>query len=98
MYCCYHLFTYLQIINNYNYAYYSSRAYNRTREGNFALQGLLGFDIHGKTVGIVGTGKIGVYALVVCVVCRALCVMCVVCRALCVMSLTRARLWTCAGA
>jgi D-lactate dehydrogenase len=38
----------------------SHRAYNRTREGNFALQGLLGFDIHGKTVGVVGTGKIGV--------------------------------------
>jgi len=36
------------------------KAYNRTREGNFALQGLLGFDIHGKTVGVVGTGKIGV--------------------------------------
>ncbi len=35
------------------------RAYNRTREGNFALDGLLGFDLHGKTVGIVGTGKIG---------------------------------------
>lgn len=36
------------------------RAYNRVREGNFALEGLLGFDLHGKTVGIVGTGKIGV--------------------------------------
>lgn len=35
------------------------RAYNRIREGNFSLDGLLGFDIHGKTVGIVGTGKIG---------------------------------------
>ncbi len=35
------------------------RAYNRIREGNFALDGLLGFDLHGKTVGIVGTGKIG---------------------------------------
>ncbi|NAZ36248.1 2-hydroxyacid dehydrogenase [Rubellimicrobium sp. CFH 75288] len=35
------------------------RAYNRVREGNFALDGLLGFDIHGKTVGIVGTGLIG---------------------------------------
>jgi D-lactate dehydrogenase len=35
------------------------RAYNRVREGNFLLDGLLGFDIHGKTVGIVGTGKIG---------------------------------------
>lgn len=35
------------------------RAYNRVREGNFSLEGLLGFDMHGKTVGIVGTGKIG---------------------------------------
>lgn len=35
------------------------RAYNRVREGNFALNGLLGFDMHGKTVGIVGAGKIG---------------------------------------
>jgi D-lactate dehydrogenase len=35
------------------------RAYNRVREGNFALDGLLGFDLHGKTFGIVGTGKIG---------------------------------------
>jgi D-lactate dehydrogenase len=35
------------------------RAYARVREGNFALDGLLGFDIHGKTVGAIGTGKIG---------------------------------------
>lgn len=35
------------------------RAYTRVREGNFSLQGLLGFDMHGRTVGIVGTGKIG---------------------------------------
>ena len=35
------------------------RAYNRVREGNFNLEGLLGFDLHGKTVGIIGTGKIG---------------------------------------
>jgi len=35
------------------------RAYNRVREGNFSLDGLLGFDLHGRTVGIVGTGKIG---------------------------------------
>jgi D-lactate dehydrogenase len=35
------------------------RAYNRVRDDNFALNGLLGFDIHNKTVGIVGTGKIG---------------------------------------
>ena len=35
------------------------RAYNRVREGNFALNGLLGFDLHNRTVGIIGTGKIG---------------------------------------
>ena len=35
------------------------RAYNRVRDDNFSLDGLLGFDFHGKTVGIVGTGKIG---------------------------------------
>ncbi|AFZ35623.1 D-lactate dehydrogenase [Stanieria cyanosphaera PCC 7437] len=35
------------------------RAYNRVREGNFSLNGLLGFDLHGCTVGIIGTGKIG---------------------------------------
>lgn len=35
------------------------RAYNRVREGNFALQGLVGFDIYGLTVGIIGTGTIG---------------------------------------
>ncbi|MCW2270191.1 D-lactate dehydrogenase [compost metagenome] len=35
------------------------RAYNRTREGNFSLHGLTGFDLHGKTVGVVGTGQIG---------------------------------------
>ncbi len=35
------------------------RAYNRVREGNFSLQGLVGFDVHGLTVGIIGTGTIG---------------------------------------
>ena len=35
------------------------KAYNRVREDNFLLDGLMGFDMHGKTVGIVGTGKIG---------------------------------------
>lgn len=35
------------------------RAYARVREGNFALDGLLGFDLYGRTIGIVGTGKIG---------------------------------------
>ncbi len=34
-------------------------AFNRVREHNFLLTGLLGFDLHGKTVGIIGTGKIG---------------------------------------
>lgn len=34
------------------------KAYSRTREGNFALNGLMGFDMHGKTAGIIGTGKI----------------------------------------
>lgn len=35
------------------------RAYGRVREGNFALDGLLGFDLHGLTVGVIGTGRIG---------------------------------------
>jgi D-lactate dehydrogenase len=35
------------------------RAYARVRDGNFSLDGLLGFDLHGRTVGIIGTGKIG---------------------------------------
>lgn len=35
------------------------RAYNRVRELNFSLSGLVGFDVFGKTVGIIGTGKIG---------------------------------------
>lgn len=35
------------------------RAYNRVRDDNFSLEGLLGFDLHGSTVGIIGTGKIG---------------------------------------
>jgi D-lactate dehydrogenase len=35
------------------------RAYGRVRDGNFALNGLLGFDMHGRTVGVIGTGKIG---------------------------------------
>jgi D-lactate dehydrogenase len=35
------------------------RAYNRVRDGNFSLDGLVGFDLHRKTVGIIGTGKIG---------------------------------------
>jgi D-lactate dehydrogenase len=35
------------------------RAYFRTRDTNFSLSGLLGFDMHGKTAGIIGTGRIG---------------------------------------
>jgi len=35
------------------------RAYNRVRESNFSLNGLMGFDLNGKTVGVIGTGKIG---------------------------------------
>ncbi len=35
------------------------RAFNRVREGNFTLDGLLGFDLHGRTMGVVGTGQIG---------------------------------------
>lgn len=35
------------------------QAYNRVRNGNFALQGLLGFEMRDKTVGIIGTGRIG---------------------------------------
>lgn len=35
------------------------KAYNRVREGNFSLDGLMGFELHDRTVGIVGTGKIG---------------------------------------
>jgi len=39
------------------------KAYFRTRDNNFTLNGLLGFDMHGKTVGIIGTGKIGRIAI-----------------------------------
>lgn len=35
------------------------RAYNRTREGDFSLHGLTGFDLHGRTVGVIGSGQIG---------------------------------------
>jgi D-lactate dehydrogenase len=35
------------------------RAYARVRDGNFSLEGLLGFDLHGRTVGVVGTGNVG---------------------------------------
>ena len=36
------------------------RAFSRVRENYYLLDGLLGFDMHGKTVGVIGTGKIGV--------------------------------------
>jgi len=36
------------------------RAYARVREGNFALEGLLGFDLHGRSVGVIGTGRTGI--------------------------------------
>ncbi len=42
------------------------RAYNRVRELNFSLHGLVGFDLHGKTVGIIGTGKIGRITAEIC--------------------------------
>ncbi|MCI0360851.1 MAG: 2-hydroxyacid dehydrogenase [Planctomycetaceae bacterium] len=50
------------------------KAFNRVREGNFALEGLLGFDMHGKTAGVVGTGKIGaiVAQLLACFGCDVL--------------------------
>jgi D-lactate dehydrogenase len=35
------------------------KAYNRVREGNFSLKNLIGFNIHGKTIGVIGTGQIG---------------------------------------
>lgn len=42
------------------------KAYNRTREYNFSLSGLTGFDLHGKTVGVIGTGKIGRIFIDIC--------------------------------
>src|SRR5476649_3097600 len=39
------------------------RAYQRTREANFSLEGLIGFNMHHRTAGIIGTGKIGVAAM-----------------------------------
>ncbi|MCM2678849.1 2-hydroxyacid dehydrogenase [Echinimonas agarilytica] len=39
------------------------KAYQRTRDANFALEGLVGFNMHGKVVGVVGTGKIGIATL-----------------------------------
>ncbi len=42
------------------------RAYIRTRDFNFSLVGLTGFDLHGKTAGIIGTGKIGLAFMEIC--------------------------------
>jgi len=42
------------------------KAYIRTRDFNFSLSGMTGFDLHGKTVGIIGTGKIGRVFLDIC--------------------------------
>ena len=42
------------------------KAYNRTREFNFSLAGLTGFELHGKTIGVVGTGRIGRSFISIC--------------------------------
>ena len=42
------------------------KAYNRTRDFNFSLTGLEGFDLHGKTVGVIGTGRIGMEFVKIC--------------------------------
>lgn len=42
------------------------KAYNRTRDFNFSLSGLVGFDLHGKTVGVIGEGKIGKVFIDIC--------------------------------
>lgn len=42
------------------------KAYNRTKDFNFSLNGLTGFDLHGKTIGIVGAGKIGRVMIDIC--------------------------------
>ncbi|WP_160065067.1 2-hydroxyacid dehydrogenase [Psychromonas sp. L1A2] len=41
------------------------KAYQRTRDANFSLEGLVGFNLHGKTVGIIGTGKIGLATMTI---------------------------------
>lgn len=52
------------------------KAYNRTRDNNFDLNGLLGFNLHRKTVGVIGTGRIGTAAVTILrgFGCRVLCV------------------------
>ncbi len=45
---------------------HTHRAYNRTRDYNFSLNGLTGFDLHGRTVGVIGTGKIGQVFIDIC--------------------------------
>lgn len=42
------------------------KAYNRTKDFNFSLNGLTGFDLHGKTVGVIGTGRIGKAFIDIC--------------------------------
>ena len=42
------------------------KAYMRTKDFNFSLSGLVGFDLHGKTIGIIGTGKIGCVMIDIC--------------------------------
>lgn len=44
----------------------TNHAYVRTREFNFSLVGLVGFDLHGKTIGVIGTGKIGSVFIDIC--------------------------------
>ncbi len=42
------------------------KAYNRTRDMNFSIDGLMGFDLYGKTLGVIGTGKIGKVFINIC--------------------------------
>jgi len=42
------------------------KAYNRTRDYNFALDGLLGWTLHGKTIGLLGMGRIGIAMARIC--------------------------------
>lgn len=42
------------------------KAYNRTRDFNFSISGLIGFDLNGKTIGVIGTGKIGQIFIRIC--------------------------------